>query len=340
MAGELVLLTGATGHLGLRVLVAALEAGYHVRAAIRSKSKGDKILATPSIKKLNPGSKLEFITVPDMLAEGAYDEAIKDATYAIHVASPITSAYKDGDDYEEVLIKPAVKGTLNILDAAQKAPGVKRVVITSSVVAIIPWAEFTGGKADTIWDENSRTASPTGPYANTFEAYGASKVIALNETEKWIQEKKPTFDVVNIFPSFVVGADELNEEPLDGLSGTNFTVLKPAIGQDASYLPGTSVHVKDVALAHVKALDSKVPGNQGYVLSSEGLAGTKWEQVFDIVKSKFPDEVAKGVLPNNGNVVSLPIQIDERRSEKLLGMKYRGFEEQAESTLSHYLSLL
>jgi len=340
MAGELVLLTGATGHIGLRVLVDALEAGYHVRAAVRSQSKGDKILAAPSIKKLNPGNKLEFVIVPDMLAEGAYDEAIKGATYTIHVASPITFAVKEGDDYDEVLIQPAVKGTLNILKAAQKVAGLKRVVITSSIIAIIPWADFTSGKCDTVFDENSRTPNPAGPYTDTFEAYAASKVIALNETEKWIKENKPSFDVVNIFPAFVVGADEFNETALDGLASTNFTVIKPVIGQDASYLPGASVHVKDVSLAHVLALDPKVPGNQGYILSSEGLAGTKWEQVFDIVKSKYPDEVAKGVFPNNGNVVSVPVKVDERTSEKLLGIKYRGFEEQVESALSHYLSLL
>ena len=76
------------------MLVEALEAGFHVRAAVRSATKADKILAAPSIKRLNPGNKLEFANVPDMLVEGAYDEAIKGATFAIHVASPLVSAYK------------------------------------------------------------------------------------------------------------------------------------------------------------------------------------------------------------------------------------------------------
>jgi len=76
------------------VLVEALEAGFHVRATVRSAAKADKILAAPSIKRLNPGNKLEFANVPDMLVEGAYDEAIKGATFAIHVASPLVSAYK------------------------------------------------------------------------------------------------------------------------------------------------------------------------------------------------------------------------------------------------------
>lgn len=150
MAGELVFITGATGHLGFRVLVDALEAGYKVRAAIRSQSKGDKILATPSIKELNPGNKLEFIIVPDMLAEGAYSEGIRGATYAIHVASPLASVYKDGDDAQKILIEPAVKGTLNILNAAQGS-SVKRVVITSSVVAIMPWSAMISAENEVVW---------------------------------------------------------------------------------------------------------------------------------------------------------------------------------------------
>jgi len=339
MAGELILITGATGHLGFRVLVSALEAGYHVRAAIRSQSKADKILATPSIKKLNPGNKLEFVSVPDMLAHGAYSEAIKGATYAIHVASPITSAYKEGDDMEKVFIEPAVEGTLNILKAAEGEADVKRVVITSSTVAIIPWKDFTSPENEIVWNEKSRIPSPTGPYDGYFAAYAASKTHALNESEKWVEETKPSFDVVNIFPGFIVGADELVTHTKDALAGTNFTVLKPALGQDASYTPGASVHVKDVALSHVLALNPKVPA-QGYILASGGLDGTKWDDVFEIVKRKFPDAVEKGLLPNNGNIVPVPIQIDERESEKLLGLKYRGFEEQVESAVGQYLELL
>lgn len=53
-------------------------------------------------------------------------------TYVVHTASPfVIDAPKD----ENVLIKPAVEGTLAVLRAAHKHR-VKRVVITSSVVAI------------------------------------------------------------------------------------------------------------------------------------------------------------------------------------------------------------
>ena len=89
MADNLVFITGATGHIGFRTLVLALKAGYPVRAAIRSESKKAHILSAPSIKVAKPGSKLTFVIVPDISADGAYDEAVKGSTYILHIASPL-----------------------------------------------------------------------------------------------------------------------------------------------------------------------------------------------------------------------------------------------------------
>ena len=38
--------------------------------------------------------------------------------------------------FQAELIDPAVKGTLNVLDSCAKTPSVKRVVVTSSLVAV------------------------------------------------------------------------------------------------------------------------------------------------------------------------------------------------------------
>ena len=87
----------------------------------------------------------------------------------------------------------------------------------------------------------------------------------------------------------------------------------------------------------MKALKAKGPGNQGFIVSSEGLKGTEWTNVYEIIRKKFPDQT---VLPNNGKVGSLPIQINAKRSEEVLGIKFRGFEEQVENVIAYYLSLL
>lgn len=59
--------------------------------------------------------------------------AVKGSKYVIHVASPFPSTIPS--DPEE-LIKPAVDGTLNILKACAEVGGIKRVVLTSSIVAV------------------------------------------------------------------------------------------------------------------------------------------------------------------------------------------------------------
>jgi nucleoside-diphosphate-sugar epimerase len=339
MTGELVFITGGSGHLGYRIIVDALNAGYKVLAAVRSQDKANKILTAPSVKQLTLNDRLQFVTVPDMLADGAYDKVIQGATYVIHVASPIPSSYKEGDDMDAHFVEPAVKGTIGILLAAQKS-SVKRVVITSSVIAIIPWKDFTSGSCATVFNEKSRASFLPGPYESAFEAYGASKVKALNETEAWIEREKPGFDIVHIFPGFVIGRDELITDVKDALYGTNKEVINPVTGGDDGYVPGASIHVNDVSLVHVRALDPKVPGNQGYIAASGGLEGTMWEKSLDIVAKDFASAVKDGRLANNGKIASLPVKIDEEASEKVLGIKYRGFEEQVRSVVEHYLELV
>jgi nucleoside-diphosphate-sugar epimerase len=339
---NLVLITGGSGHIGSRVIIDALSAGYTVRAAVRSQVKADLILNIPSIRTLNPGSKLSFVIVPDLLVDGAYDSAIKGATHVIHVASPLADAHKAGESYQTTLIDPAVKGTLNILEAAKKAGTVKRVVITSSVIALLSWKDFTGSSPDTVFNEKSRTSFVPEPYGDDFEAYSASKIAALNETEAWIEREKGNigFDVVNIFPSFVLGRDEMMTDVKDALRGTNIVVLGPVTGAKMEYFPGVSVHVRDVALAHVRALDRNIPGNQGYLLTAGGLEGTRFEDAREIVKKEYPDAVKAGVLANDGKIISIPVKIDASASEKALGMKYIGFEEQVKDVIGHYLELV
>jgi len=250
MSDNLVLITGATGHIGFKTLVDALEAGYFVRAAVRSIAKQDQILSAPSIKALNPGSKLTFVTVPDLTVDGAYDEAVKGATYIIHIASPIILKGEiKPEDYEKELVEPAVSATVSILKAAAKTTGIKRVVITSSVVALIPSQYILEETVPegVVYDHTSRTPFIGGPYPTDFHAYNASKVAAFDATNAFIESEKPSLDVVNISPSFVVGKNELVTDIIkDATLGTNVTVLGVVLGNKLPYpVFGNSVHVDD-----------------------------------------------------------------------------------------------
>lgn len=140
MADDLVLITGATGHLGFKVLRAALEAGCHVCAAVRSEQKATRLKSNHILKTTSGFSNLSFIIVPDFLAPGAFDEATKNIKYIIHVASPIITKLPESDDYDAHFVQPAVQGTLGVFESARKASSVTRIIVTSSAVAILPLA--------------------------------------------------------------------------------------------------------------------------------------------------------------------------------------------------------
>ena len=56
---------------------------------------------------------------------------------------------------EDEMVKPAVEGTLRVLKAASKA-GVKRVVITSSVAAIMYGTDKQGTFNEEDWDRSKK----------------------------------------------------------------------------------------------------------------------------------------------------------------------------------------
>lgn len=336
---KVVLITGANGHIGFRVLVFALQAGYKVKAAVRTQDKADRISAARSIRELEPKDDLAFCFVPDLLQPGAYNEAVKNVDFIIHIASPIESGITP-DKYETHLIQPAIGGTLGILTAAQKSPTVQRVVITSSIVALIPWHDLQEAETDRVFNEESRIDDVSGPYKSESEAYAASKARALNATTRFMEEEKPSFDVVHICPSWVLGKDELVTDVKYITVGTNGSVMRQVLGvNQETATPSTSVHLDDVAVAHVNALDPSIPSGSCLIAQSEGLQGTIWSNAIEIVQRRFPQAVTKGILPNNGLAPTKQTKIDASETARLLGIEFKSYEEQVVSVVEHYLEL-
>jgi len=335
----LVLITGATGHVGFRVLIHALTAGYSIRCAVRSSQKAKTIISHPIILALSPGPRLSFIVIPDLCVPSAYDEAARGVSHIIHIASPLMSnQIPPPDDQDAFFIQPAVRGTLNILEAARKSGTVRRVVITSSITALIPFSEITGERRCASWVEpDHRIPFVAGRYKDEFEAYAASKVAALREAEAWMESERPAFDVVHLHPSFVEGRNDLAMHTREVLKGTNAIILSIAMGKRFQHSTmGATVHLEDVARIHVQALDvDQVPGNSSYILSQS----TEWEDVTEIVGRCFPDAVRKGLLPNSGEGLSHPIFVDAGRTEEVFGLRFRGLEEQVRSVVGHYLEV-
>ena len=66
---------------------------------------------------------------------------------------------------------------------------------------------------------------PTAPWGDLASAYRASKVLALDATERFLVEKKPHFTVVNVQPGYVVGPHALIEDAESLVSGSNAVVM-------------------------------------------------------------------------------------------------------------------
>ncbi|KAK3070842.1 hypothetical protein LTR53_009733 [Teratosphaeriaceae sp. CCFEE 6253] len=342
--GDLVLVTGATGFIGFRTLRYTLEKGYRVRAAVRSEAKGDSIRSNATLANITDlSSKLTFVVVPDITAQGAFDEAVKGVVYVLHVASPLSNAAATvQDDLDLLLIKPAVLGTLGMLESARKQSSVKRIVITSSMVAIPPIGALTGqAPTEHVYKPEERADDLSAPWQATIVAYVQSKIAALKQAEAWVKKNSPHFDVIHIHPSFVGGRNDTARNIEELTNGTNFYFLAPALGQEAVKATGplvaNIVDVDDVAKAHVESLNESVAGNQSFFLTNAG-GDVKWNDVRDIVAKHFPDAVAGGVLPNDGDAPYVVIKVDIGKTEETFG-KLKSFEETIVGLVGQYLEL-
>lgn len=330
MAGELILMTGVTGHVGYQTLIQALAKGYKVRAAVRSESK---IAEVKDAKLTQPYlGQLTFTIVPNIEKDGAFDEAVKGVSAIVHIASPLG---RPSDDDEANLIQPAVRGTTSILYSALKEPAIKRVVITSSVVAVNPDAPTGPFNADNVEPD------PHGPYPNYFAAYCASKKLAYNRSRDFIAKEKPQFTVVNIMPTFVVGPNRLATTPEAVLSGSNGLAMLSVFGQkNPDGLPAAVVHVDDVAFLHVASLDTaKVQGNMNFGANYD-VKGVEWDSAIDIVKKHFPAEVEKGIFPLGGSVKSGPLPFDASKAEEFFNFKFKTWETQVVDLAGYYAEVV
>ena len=115
----------------------------------------------------------------------------------VHIASPFILNVKDA---KRDLLDPAVIGTSNVLEAANKSGSVKKVVLTSSVVAIY---------GDNIDMKDQNLSVLTEDQYNTssslkHQPYAYSKVEA--EKKAWEMAGQQTdWELIVLNPSFVMG---------------------------------------------------------------------------------------------------------------------------------------
>ncbi|KAL5982795.1 hypothetical protein ACLOJK_016872 [Asimina triloba] len=185
-----VCVTGANGFIGSWLVRSLLDRGYAVNGTYQRGTNTSHLF-------LLPGSHAHLsLFEADLLDPQALQAAISGCAGVFHVASPCSLA--DPRDPQLELILPAVQGTLNVLEAA-KASNVSRVVLTSSISALVPNPSWPHDKAPI--DENSWTDLE---YCTSHQKwYPVSKTLA--EKAAWDYAKKHSLDIVAINPSTVLG---------------------------------------------------------------------------------------------------------------------------------------
>ncbi|TNV77432.1 hypothetical protein FGO68_gene210 [Halteria grandinella] len=241
----IVVITGVTGYLGSHCAEQFLKDGtYAVRGTVRDKNNEEKIAPLRNALGAELFSKLTLVNA-DLLDPASIDHAIAGADYVVHTASP--NPMKQPKD-ENVLIKPAVEGTLAVMRAAQKHK-VKRVVQTSSLLAI--FSPAPSNRKETYSDKD--WSDP-----ETKNAYGKSKT--LTERAAWeFMEKLPLkdkFEFVVINPGAIMGPTYVN----NGFASGEF--MSDLLSGKFPRMPKVMiplVNVRDVAKAHLLALKSRRP---------------------------------------------------------------------------------
>ncbi|POR37428.1 Putative uncharacterized oxidoreductase [Tolypocladium paradoxum] len=344
-ASERLLITGITGYIGFKTLTIALERGYRVRSVVRSERHISELTSKSQLLGSSQDrGQVEFVVVPDFLKEGAIRNVLGGITAIVHLASPLAI---EAEDFEVGIVQPAVSMVTTVLEAAAQVKTVRRVVVTSSCVTLVPFEWNMSPDSEKLYTASDINATPTRPFKVAMEAYWASKALARTATRDFVHEKKPQFDFVNLLPSVVIGADE--RIPANGpvgalLQGTRASVMAPALDSSLnSCFPyvGVPVHVADVARAHVDAVDSsRVPGNSEYILSADTPEGVVWDRdIHGIARKHFPNEVENGLLPLEGSLTTIKWRLDGSATESTFGWTLTNFEETMKGLIGQYLQL-
>ncbi|KAK8157368.1 putative 3-beta hydroxysteroid dehydrogenase/isomerase, partial [Phyllosticta citrichinensis] len=314
--------TGAAGFIGTHAVDAALEAGFRVRGSVRRESQIEQL------QNHFKSKAAEFVIVQDITKPGAYDGVLEGVDYVFHVASPLPS---QTTDFKKSLIEPAVLGTTTILEAASKIPSIKRVVLTGSVIDLVPLLANSLVSVHTNAEEEDPeeevTADPNEEFQDPFQAYRASKVLAQQAAHEFLADKKPQFSLTSIHPTTVLGRNLLQTSRND-ISGTNAGLWRSLTSEKQSVPGATWVHVRDVAEAHVKALRPDIASGEKFLAKSGVL---DWDEVKAFVKERYPSvQVGTSSGPTN-------YPVDGSKAERVLGMKWRHWKEAVSEVVDQQL---
>lgn len=245
MGAQQVLVTGASGFIAKHIVAQLLDSGHSVRGSLRRMDRSDEVRAAVAPHLRDPRraeTHLSFCPL-DLTSDDGWDAAMQGMRVLMHTASPFPM--RQPTDPREV-IGPAVDGARRAIRFAN-AHKVRRVILTSSVAAIIGAKRVRGRRVWTESDWTDLTSRAVTPYA-------ASKTLAEQAAWDCIEDEAPGIAMTVINPGLVLGP------PLDAHFGTSLRLVQRLLDGRDPALPNFGfpvVDVRDVAAMHLRAMERR-----------------------------------------------------------------------------------
>ena len=246
-----VCVTGAAGFIASHVIIDLLEDGHVVHATVRDLGDDTKRAHLDVLEERYPG-KLQCFEA-DLLEPGSLDAALEGCDALIHTATAVILA---APDPQKQIIDVAVKGTQNVLDSVARTPSVKRIVMTSSIAAVMSYdqqdktyTEDDWCTSDDIW----------------LDPYGMGKTQSERLLWQFVDEHADRVQAVAINPSVVIGPPLAKHHIRSSLS-----FIRDLVGWSYPACAPMRLHlvdVGDVSKGHVRALTSDKAVGQRIIFS-------------------------------------------------------------------------
>eukprot|EP00759_Apiculatamorpha_spiralis_P002514 PhF_6_TR10992/c1_g1_i1/m.17786 len=260
---DTVTVIGAHTFVGSHIVHYLLESGYIVRAIVRDKSAAN--MRALSSATPDAHHSLSLITF-DETDPTHYESVIQGSTYVINALLPSLP--------NPLVIDQCVQFMFDAIRKVGKKT-VRRVVLTGSATSV---SHPTDPDVPNGYDEthdNTKTMKASEPlqYARINAEKEAIRLAHVVDIE-----------LVTILPTLAIGPARCNE-----ISESVRTIQDIAIGSKwfpfAPKLYWNFVDVRDVARAHIAALENPRAKNQRYIVGSRA---TKYSEIGRIIKSRYP----------------------------------------------------
>jgi len=323
------LVTGANSFVAAHIIQILIADGHTVVGSVRRQSAGDDLL------KVHPEwkEKLQFVVIEDYAKDGAWDPVFQqhEIDYIVHTAAPLMDNPAN-TDYDEHYLEPGVGANLSLLKSAVKyAPNLKSIAITGSINAMTMGTpeenrtiEYTNETWNNITREKAREAQ------NPYVSYCSSKKEAELAVWDFIKTEKPKFTVTVFLPALIYGPPIQAVKDVKHLNFSVNTVYKLFNGT-YDEIPSTHdgifpsyIDVRDLAIAHVRALTTPEAANKRFLIGGAPLSSTLIVEMLAKVAPELKDRLPKDTGKDKD--VVLP-RIRAEEGNEILKMNFRSFEE-------------